>query len=247
MSHPQQRRFLALVDAVFLPRSKEGLRVLEIGSYDVNGSIRKVFAGSSYTGVDLCEGPGVDLVESGHKVALPDQTFDVTLSMECFEHNQHWGATFANMHRMTKKDGLVIVSCAGRGRLEHGTRRAAPKGSPGTQAIGSDYYKNLRPRDFEALDLAHLFTKWHVCAIGTDVYFVGWKGAAPADLSPFSSRLPSIRESVPLRLKLFYFPVSVASVLLSEDSFQNFALGYVKYTEHIRSFGRRLLGLESTV
>lgn len=245
MSHLQQQKFLALVDELFIPGNKEGLRILEIGSYDVNGSIRKVFAGSSYTGVDLCEGPGVDVVESGHKVSYPDQTFDLTLSMECFEHNPHWVATFINMHRMTKTDGLVIVSCAGRGRLEHGTSRTSPKSSPGTRAVGSDYYRNLRPRDFEALDLPQLFTTWHVCAMGTDVYFVGWKGKPPVNLSQLILRLPSIRESVPLRLRLFYFPVSVAAALLPDESFQNFALGYVRHTDSMRTLGRRLLRLPS--
>jgi SAM-dependent methyltransferase len=245
MSHSQQRKFLALADELFITRNKEGLRILEIGSYDVNGSIRKVFAGSSYTGVDLCEGPGVDVVESGHKLSYPDRTFDVTISMECFEHNPHWAATFVNMHRMTKKDGLVIVSCAGRGRLEHGTSRTSPKSSPGTHSVGSDYYRNLRPGDFEALDLSQMFAKWHVCAIGTDVYFVGWKGANPGDLLPFLQRLPSIRESVPLRLRLFYFPVTVAAALLPDESFQNFSLGYVRRTDSIRSLGRWLLRLPS--
>lgn len=240
MAHPQQLRFLGLIDELFLPPTKTGLRVLEIGSYDVNGSARKIFAGSSYTGVDLCEGPGVDVVASGHRVNLPDEIFDVTLSTECFEHNEHWVATFVNMNRMTKKGGLVIVTCAGRGRLEHGTRRTSPKSSPGTSAVGSDYYKNLQPRDFEALGLARWFTSWHVCRMGTDTFFMGWKGTAP-NLALLRQRLPAIRERVPLRLKLFYFPVTAAATLLPEDLFQNFALAYVKYTESIRSTGRRFL------
>lgn len=245
MSHAQQRKFLALVNELFITSNKAGLRVLEIGSYDVNGTIRGVFSGSEYTGVDLCEGPGVDIVESGHKVSFPNNTFDVALSMECFEHNEQWAATFINMHRMTKKDGLVIVSCAGRGRLEHGTCRTSPQSSPGTHAVGRDYYKNLRPRDFVSLNLPQMFATWHLCAIGTDVYFVGWKGAGPADLSEFIRKLPSIRESEPLRLRLFYFPVSVAAALLPECSFQNFALAYVRRTESIRKIGRRWLNLPS--
>lgn len=240
MAHPQQLRFLGLVDQLFLPPNKTGLRVLEIGSYDVNGSARKIFAGSSYTGVDLCEGPGVDVVASGHQVDFPDETFDVTVSTECFEHNEHWVATLVNMNRMTKKGGLVIVTCAGRGRLEHGTRRTSPKSSPGTSAVGSDYYKNLRPRDFEALSLVRCFTSWHVCTMGTDTFFVGSKGKA-LNLALLRRRLPAIREKVPLRLRLFYFPVTVAATLLPDDLFQDFALGYVKYTESVRSVGRRFL------
>ena len=178
---------------------------------------------------------------SGHQVAFPDDTFDIALSTECFEHNPHWQATLRNMHRMTKPNGLVIVTCAGRGRLEHGTSRASPQCSPGTFSVGSDYYRNLRPRDFEALELAALFSCWHVCAIGTDTYFVGWKGRRPANLVEFTRRLPSIRDRVLLPVRLFYLPISIAAVLLPEDSFQNFALGYVRRTTAIRSVGRRLL------
>jgi hypothetical protein len=66
MSHPEQIGFFkAVVDAnkTFI----EGARVLEMGSYNVNGSVRDMFAlAGRYVGVDLVEGPGVDLVGFGH-------------------------------------------------------------------------------------------------------------------------------------------------------------------------------------
>jgi SAM-dependent methyltransferase len=246
MSHLQQLRFVSLVDEMFLPTTKASMQILEVGSYDVNGSIRRLFADSKYTGVDLCEGPGVDLVCSGDELTFADESFDLALSMECFEHNPHWRETFINMHRMTRNNGVIIVTCASQGRFEHGTSRTSPSGSPGTHSLGSEYYRNLLPCDFEALGLAGLFTRWHLCRIGTDLYFVGWKGDGPSDLSEFGRRLPSIREHVPLRLKLFYLPVTTAAALLPNDRFQSFALGYLKHTESIRSFGRRLLRLNAS-
>ena len=64
MSHPEQVGFFkAVIDAnrTFL----EDASVLEIGSYDVNGTVRKLFAAAGhYVGVDLVEGPGVDVVGS---------------------------------------------------------------------------------------------------------------------------------------------------------------------------------------
>lgn len=71
MAHEEQLRYISLVRECFVPASTMGLRILEIGSYDVNGSVRKFFPESVYTGVDLCAGPGVDLVGFGHEVALP--------------------------------------------------------------------------------------------------------------------------------------------------------------------------------
>ena len=153
-----------------------GLRVLEIGSADANGSIRSFFPGSDYTGVDLSAGPGVDVVASGHELALPDRDVDLAISCECFEHNPLWHETFVNMHRMTKAGGIVLVTCASRGRVEHGTTRTRPNESPGSQSLGRDYYRNLNRDDFEqrldlpALFAAHAFFRNDV---SDDLYFVG--------------------------------------------------------------------------
>src|SRR4051812_17121826 len=149
MSHPEQLAFLqAVVDhnAAFVADAK----VLEIGSYDVNGSIRQVFEGATeYVGVDLADGPGVDLVSYGHEVNHPDGTYDLTVSSECFEHDPHWRDTFANMARLTRASGLLVFTCASHGRPEHGTRRSDVSDSPGTQAEGMDYYRNLVATDFD--------------------------------------------------------------------------------------------------
>ena len=153
-----------------------GRRVLEIGSADINGSIRPFFPGSVYTGVDLSAGPGVDVIASGHELALPDQHVDLAVSCECFEHNPLWRETFVNMHRMTTAGGVVLITCASRGRAEHGTARTRPNESPGSQSLGWDYYRNLNRADFErrldlpALFAAHAFFRNDV---SNDLYFVG--------------------------------------------------------------------------
>ena len=116
MAHPEQTGFIRLMRDFVFPSSGS---VLEIGSYQVNedGRLRAIFSGCSYTGVDLVEGPGVDIVASGHEVNLPSDSFDVALSAECFEHNPLWRETFANMYRMTKPGGVVIITCASKGRV----------------------------------------------------------------------------------------------------------------------------------
>lgn len=188
MAHFQQLQFVQIL-ARHLAPDWTGLRVLEIGSADVNGSIRPFFAGSLYTGVDLSPGPGVDLVGSGEDVALADQHVDLAISCECFEHNPRWRETFTNMHRMTKAGGVVVITCASRGRLEHGTTRTRPEESPGSQSVGWDYYRNLNRQDFERqLDIPAMFEA-HVFFhndVSHDLYFVGRKpgGATrPLDLN----------------------------------------------------------------
>ena len=177
MAHFQQLRFVQTV-AQHLAPNWNGLSVIEIGSHDVNGSVRPFFAGSRYVGVDLSPGDDVDLVASGHEVSLPDGSFDLAVSSECFEHNPQWLETFRNMHRMTKAGGIVLITCASRGRLEHGTSRTTPAQSPGTASIGWDYYFNLNRSDFEAqLDLNAMFEHHAFLRndVSQDLYFVGKK------------------------------------------------------------------------
>ncbi len=177
MAHFQQLRFVELASS-HATRSWKGLAVLEIGSHNVNGSIRPFFAGSGYVGVDLSEGKDVDVVASGHEVAFPDGSFDLAICCECFEHNPQWVRTFANMHRMTKAGGLVVVTCASRGRWEHGTARSSPEESPGTTSMGWNYYRNLNRSDFEArLDLGEMFAAHAFFRndASKDLYFIGKK------------------------------------------------------------------------
>ncbi|MDB0050250.1 hypothetical protein N9F31_02215, partial [Pseudomonadales bacterium] len=72
MSHFQQQKFLQLAVEYFGLGSQQDLAVLEIGSYDVNGSIRSLFNAQNYVGVDLVEGPGVDVVAGGQSLDFAD-------------------------------------------------------------------------------------------------------------------------------------------------------------------------------
>jgi hypothetical protein len=141
VSHQSQLNFVSSLKSQF-PIFFAGQKVLEVGSLDINGSIRQFFVGCDYTGVDLGEGKGVDLVARGEELDFPDGYFKVVASCECFEHNENWEATFRNMIRMSS--GLVFFSCATTGRPEHGTRRTSPSDAPFTL----DYYKNLTEEDF---------------------------------------------------------------------------------------------------
>ena len=182
MAHYQQLLFVEMA-AKHMAADWTGVRVLEIGSADVNGSIRPFFPGSDYTGVDLSAGPGVDIIASGHELALPDRHVDLAISCECFEHNPRWCETFVNMHRMTKAGGVVLITCASRGRLEHGTTRTRPEESPGSQSVGWNYYRNLNREDFERrLELESLFEShaFFRNEVSHDLYFVGRKSGGTA-------------------------------------------------------------------
>jgi SAM-dependent methyltransferase len=182
MAHREQMQFVATVRAHF-PDAFNGARVLEVGSLDINGSVRRFFEGGSYLGLDVAEGAGVDVVCQGQDYAAPDGSFDCVISCEVMEHNPHWRATFANMARLCRPGGLVVMTCASRGRPEHGTARTDPRSSPLTVGKGWSYYRNLVAADFtNALPMAELFSEWRFFRhFGSkDLYFVGFRSGGPA-------------------------------------------------------------------
>jgi len=249
MAHFQQLQFVEIA-SLHLARSWQGLAVLEIGSHNVNGSVRPFFAGSDYIGVDLSEGKDVDVVASGHDVAFPDGSFDLTICCECFEHNPQWLQTFTNMHRMTKAGGIVIVTCASRGRREHGTRRTSPEESPGTASVGWDYYRNLNRSDFEArLDLREMFQAHAFFGnrVSRDLYFIGKrKGEGSSrltlDVGSLRAALFAANSLVvadePFRLKrlariIWDIPLNIAE-RLTDGLYQDFAIFWTRTERAIR-------------
>jgi hypothetical protein len=171
MSHQSQLDFVKSVKDMF-PYSFKEATVLEVGSLNINGSVRQFFINCDYVGVDLAEGRGVDIVGFVHTLPLAENSFDTVISCECFEHDKHWQETFKTMYKVAK--GLVIFSCATTGRPEHGTTATNPQDSPFT----NDYYKNLTEKDFkEAFDLDSMFSKYQfsVNESSKDLYFWGLK------------------------------------------------------------------------
>ena len=173
MAHSQQRDFFQSVKNKS-PEAFTGVEVLEIGSLNINGTVRDFFDSTRYIGADVAEGRDVDVVCNGENLDYPDNSFDVAVSAECFEHNPEWVATFRNMWRMSKR--YVMMTCASEGRAEHGTTRSDPGSSPLT--LGWDYYRNLTEQDFRAeFNLDEMFDSYYFDynADSCDLYFYGEK------------------------------------------------------------------------
>jgi hypothetical protein len=173
MSHPEQRDFFQRTREKF-PNFFTNVSVLEVGSLNINGTVRDFFNSAQYVGVDVSDGPGVDIVAHGESLSFPDGSFDVVVSAECFEHNPQWLETFINMYRMASK--FVIFTCASDGRPEHGTTRTTPQDSPFT--LSWDYYCNLNEKDFkDNLNFDSLFMSYEFSynPVSHDLYFWGVK------------------------------------------------------------------------
>jgi SAM-dependent methyltransferase len=177
MAHQQQYDYVQQLKSNY-PTYFNNKKVLEVGSLNINGSIRPFFIDCEYLGIDVGPGPDVDLVCEGQNLDHPGDTYDTIGSCECFEHNPQWVATFNNMHRMAKPGGLIFMTCATTGRAEHGTTRSHPEASPLTVDKGWNYYKNLTEDDFtQNFDIAAMFStyEFEVCKTNPDLYFYGIK------------------------------------------------------------------------
>ena len=203
MAHSEQMTFFKTVTDLF--PQKFAKKVIDIGSLDINGGPHTLFKSDEYVGVDLAAGPNVNLTSQGENVDLPSNYFDVSMSSECFEHNPAWRSTLANMVRMTKPLGLVVISCASTGRLEHGTSRS-DGGFAAPLAIqkGQEYYRNLSKRQLlQALDKSQFLTQkaWTNFKTG-DLYFVGVKSSEePSDME--TSQEVEALERADIALRLF--------------------------------------------
>jgi SAM-dependent methyltransferase len=180
MAHDAQREFVGYLLNRY-PGYFTEKKVLEVGSLNLNGTVRDFFTNCDYTGLDVGPGLCVDVVCSGHEYDAPDNSFDTICSLECFEHNPYWVETFANMIRMCRPGGLVFFTCATTGRAEHGTVSSGSIGeSPLTINLGWEYYRNLTQEDFlENFDMPKYFSEYYFVTnpAAFDLYFFGVKSA----------------------------------------------------------------------
>jgi SAM-dependent methyltransferase len=202
MAHFQQQRFVQEVKARF-PEFFTRAKVLEVGSWDLNGNVRGFFEGCEYVGTDVAPGRGVDLAVAGQDLDFQDGAFDVVISCECFEHNRFWPATFLNMARMLRPGGLFVLTCAGIGRGEHGTSRTDASVSLSASQQHDDYYGNLSRNDFvRRIDLEALFSHYDFFdnRYSKDLYFVGLKHTAPdgaiAPMAEPTEQIATLRRAV---------------------------------------------------
>ena len=106
---------LETVKTALRPVDVRGKRVLEVGSLDVNGSVRGdivALGPADYVGIDIRPGPGVDVVcDAGDLVErFGENAFDVVISTELLEHARDWRRIVSNIKRVTKPNGVMIVS-----------------------------------------------------------------------------------------------------------------------------------------
>jgi SAM-dependent methyltransferase len=101
-----------------------GKHVIEVGSYDVNGTARTVLEPlepAHYVGVDIIPGPNVDSVCSAFELEtrFGRDSFDVVVCTEVLEHIDQWRRAIRNINAILKPGGLLIFSSPSQGFPYH--------------------------------------------------------------------------------------------------------------------------------
>lgn len=107
------------------PDDIKGKRVIEVGSYNVNGSLRPLvnaLGPSDYVGVDIMEGPGVDVICDAVDLSnlFAAGSFDFIISTEMIEHVKDWRAIIHNLKNLCRAGGGILVTTRSRGFFYHG-------------------------------------------------------------------------------------------------------------------------------
>jgi SAM-dependent methyltransferase len=173
--HPEAKQFTLFVQSCFPAIFTNPVKVLDVGSGDINGNNRFLFhPESEYHGNDMVAAKNVTIVGKTSALPFPDGYFDVIVSTECFEHDPEYVESIRNIQRMLKPGGLFFFTCASTNRPEHGTRRTNPQDSYATlgkQELWQDYYKNLTIEDIDHSIFTHKAAYYHKTAF--DLYFIG--------------------------------------------------------------------------
>ena len=184
MAHPECATQPASIFAarVVTVDDVRGKRVIEVGSMNVNGSLRatiEALGPAKYVGVDLGEGPGVDEVCPAENLVarFGEASFDLVVCTEMLEHVREWRVVVANLKQLVAPGGVVLLTTRSKGFPYH--------------EYPFDYWR------YEPADLRAIFADFAIEALERDTYMPGVFLRARRDdraRAPRSRRLQALRD-----------------------------------------------------
>jgi SAM-dependent methyltransferase len=103
----------AFRDRYLSGRVQEPLRILDVGSQDVNGSYRPIFSEPlwAYRGLDMVAGDNVDIVLRTPYIwqEVASRSVDVVISGQAFEHIPYFWITMLEIARVLTAGGVCCI------------------------------------------------------------------------------------------------------------------------------------------
>jgi SAM-dependent methyltransferase len=135
-----------------------GKQVIEVGSMNVNGSLRETIEAhgpATYIGVDLGEGPGVDEVCPAEALIarFGEESFDLVVCTEMLEHAREWRVVVTNLKHLVAPGGVLLVTTRSKGFPYH--------------EYPFDYWR------FEPDDMRAIFADFSIEVLERDTYMPG--------------------------------------------------------------------------
>jgi len=138
--HPNNQRWWAYCKKIY-PEYFQSKKVIELGSFNVNGTIRAFFEKDCiYTGVDWRAGPCVDIVSLVHELKT-DEKFDTVVSASMLEHDKHHDKTIEKMIALLDDKGIMILSFGTKSNVRPHCPDEAVDG--GYHPVGREIYRIL--------------------------------------------------------------------------------------------------------
>ncbi len=152
--HPQAFEYVA--SALLAHAEDRPKKVVEFGSFDVNGSVRPLLHDAEeYLGIDGREGKGVDKVIDAARWNGKGE-YDLVVSTETLEHAERPESVIKAAHKALTDGGLFIATMAAPERAPHnvdGGKRIGPDEHYGN--ISQEQLEGWLREGWETLDLQH--------------------------------------------------------------------------------------------
>ena len=148
--HPEVIEYMQTVKERF-PDHFEDSVVIEYGSKNINGSVRTMFEGGTYVGVNRDAGPGVDVVSRMHEYEHPCEV-DVVVTTSTMEHDKYLWESCDRCWEMLRSGGLFCGTTVNPGFPLHCPGEGEDNHYAGVEADDLRDFLSVRTEEFEVLE-----------------------------------------------------------------------------------------------